>query len=79
VKANKPRELSHPRLNEDRSLQSKQSIELRQSAQNSAEKQDWGLNYQENCLNSSFPFHNNLEFIWSLSSKELKILAEILS
>ena len=81
VKGNKLRELSHPRLNEDRSSssQSQQSGELRVAAQSAEDEQNSGLDNQNDYLNSSLPLHNNLELLYSLSSKKLKILAKILS
>lgn len=81
VKGNKLRELSHPRLNEDRSSssQSQQSGELRVAAPSAEDEQNSGLDNQNDYLNSSLPLHNNLELLYSLSSKKLKILAKILS
>lgn len=63
VKGNKLRELSHPRLNEDRIGPHSQSRELRAAAPNAKDKQDLGLSNQNDYLNSSFPLHNNLEFL----------------
>lgn len=61
-------------------LSSQSKAENRGSLPNSAtEKQNVGLNYQDHCLNSALPFRNNFEFTYSLSSMELKILAETVS
>lgn len=40
-----------------------QSRELRAAAPNAKDKQDLGLSNQNDYLNSSFPLHNNLEFL----------------
>lgn len=81
VKGNKLRELSHPRLNEDRfsSSQPQQSGELGAAAPSAEDEQNSGLDNQNDYLNSLLPLHNNLELLYILSSKKLKILVKMLS